>query len=65
MEEPGAISTTCSPGTFRRHAKNGLSRHLSHARALILADGASDAFVTRLTEEELEALPGVDEGFWD
>ena len=32
---------------------------------LVAVDGARHAFVTRLTKEELEALPGVDEGFWD
>ncbi len=32
---------------------------------LVAVDDATYAYVTRLSEEELEALPGVDEGFWD
>jgi hypothetical protein len=32
---------------------------------LVAVDGARHAFVTRLDEAELEALPDVDEGFWD
>ena len=32
---------------------------------LVAVDDKTYAYVTRLNEEELEALPGVDEGFWD
>ena len=32
---------------------------------LVAVDDQTYAYVTRLSEEELEALPGVDEGFWD
>ncbi len=32
---------------------------------LVAVDDQSYAYVTRLTEEQLEQLPGVDEGFWD
>ena len=32
---------------------------------LVAVDDRSYAYVTRLSEEELEALPSVDEGFWD
>ena len=32
---------------------------------LVAVDDQTYAYVTRLTEEELEALPSVDEGFWD
>ncbi|MFG6592252.1 PRC-barrel domain-containing protein [Sulfitobacter sp. 1A12157] len=32
---------------------------------LVAVDDQTFAYVTRLSEEELEALPGVDEGFWD
>ncbi|SHI56475.1 PRC-barrel domain-containing protein [Wenxinia saemankumensis] len=32
---------------------------------LVAVDDATYAFVTRLSEEELEQLPDVDEGFWD
>lgn len=32
---------------------------------LVAVDDQSYAYVTRLSEEELEALPSVDEGFWD
>ena len=32
---------------------------------LVAIDDRSYAYVTRLSEEELEALPSVDEGFWD
>lgn len=32
---------------------------------LVAVDDATYAIVTRLSEEELEALEGVDEGFWD
>lgn len=32
---------------------------------LVAVDDKTYAYVTRLNEEELEALPSVDEGFWD
>mgnify|MGYP000846903275 CR=1 FL=1 len=32
---------------------------------LVAVDDQTYAYVTRLSEEELEALPSVDEGFWD
>jgi len=32
---------------------------------LVSVDDRSYSYVTRMTEEELEALPEVDEGFWD
>jgi hypothetical protein len=32
---------------------------------LVPVDDETYALVTRMNEEELEALPGVDEGFWD
>ncbi len=32
---------------------------------LVAVDDKSYAYVTRLTEEQLEQLPSVDEGFWD
>ncbi|KKL22246.1 hypothetical protein LCGC14_2437360 [marine sediment metagenome] len=32
---------------------------------LVAVDDTTYAYVTRLSEEELEALPSVDEGFWD
>ena len=32
---------------------------------LVAVDDKTYAYVTRLSEEELEALPSVDEGFWD
>ena len=32
---------------------------------LVAVDDANYAYVTRLSEEQLEELPGVDEGFWD
>jgi hypothetical protein len=32
---------------------------------LVPVDDRSFAYVTRLTEEELEQMEGVDEGFWD
>ncbi len=32
---------------------------------LVAVDDQTYAYVTRLSEEELAALPGVDEGFWD
>jgi len=32
---------------------------------LVAVDDQTYAYVTRLNEEELEALPSVDEGFWD
>lgn len=32
---------------------------------LVAIDDATYAYVTRLSEEQLEELPGVDEGFWD
>lgn len=32
---------------------------------LVAVDDASYAYVTWLNEEQLEELPGVDEGFWD
>lgn len=32
---------------------------------LVPVDDRSYSYVTRMTEEELEALPEVDEGFWD
>lgn len=32
---------------------------------LVAVDDATYAYVTRLSEEELEALPSVDEGFWN
>jgi len=32
---------------------------------LVAVDGAEYAFVTRLNEEQLEALQDVDEGFWE
>lgn len=33
--------------------------------SLVAVDDESYAYVTRLNEEQLESLPGVDEGFWD
>ncbi len=33
--------------------------------SLVAVDDATYAYVTRLNEEDLEALEGVDEGFWD
>lgn len=33
--------------------------------SLVAVDDATYAYVTRLNEEDLEALPGVDEGFWN
>lgn len=32
---------------------------------LVAVDDANYAYVTRFSEEELEAMEGVDEGFWD
>ena len=32
---------------------------------LVAVDDRSYAIVTRMSEEELESLEGVDEGFWD
>lgn len=32
---------------------------------LVAVDDKDYAYVTRLTEEQLEKLPGVDEGWWD
>lgn len=32
---------------------------------LVAVDDQTYAYVTRLSKEELEALPSVDEGFWD
>ena len=32
---------------------------------LVAVDDKTYAYVTRLNEEELEALPSVDDGFWD
>jgi hypothetical protein len=32
---------------------------------LVAVDDTTYAYVTRLSEEDLEALPSVDEGFWD
>ncbi|MGR3474381.1 MAG: PRC-barrel domain-containing protein, partial [Sulfitobacter sp.] len=32
---------------------------------LVAVDDQTYAYVTRLSEEKLEALPSVDEGFWD
>ncbi len=32
---------------------------------LVAVDDASYSYVTRYNEEQLESLPGVDEGFWD
>ena len=32
---------------------------------LVAVDDATYAFVTRLTEEQLESMEGVDEGFWN
>lgn len=33
--------------------------------SLVAVDNAEYAFVTRLNEEDLESMEGVDEGFWD
>jgi hypothetical protein len=33
--------------------------------SLVAVDDRNYSYVTRLTEEELEALPSVDEGFWN
>lgn len=33
--------------------------------SLVAVDDSSYYYVTRLNEEQLESMPGVDEGFWD